>query len=171
MKYKKINAKKISYSDVKRSKKDVKYIVIHYTGNRGDTAAGNGNYFKNSNERAAGAHFFIDRKGEIVKSIPMNRTAWSVGGKKYEDCAKTGGGTYYGVCTNANSVSIELCDIIDKYPSEEQIKSTKACIKYIRKYCPNVRRVIRHFDVTGKSCPDYFINEKRWKKLKKDIGA
>lgn len=171
--YKKIYAKNISYSGVKRDKKNVDFIVIHYTGNKNDTAVANGNYFKNGNTRSAGAHFFIDRNGIIVKSIPMERTAWSVGGSKYGDCYETGGGKYYGICKNENSVSIELCDIVDKYPSAKQIKALKKCIKYIKKYCPNAKKIIRHFDVTGKRCPESMcvgsLNAK-WAKLLKDIG-
>ncbi len=151
MKY--IKAKQLSYAASDRDRSKVLYIVIHYTGNRRDTAENNARYFAGSNTRQAGAHFFIDRKGKIVKSVPLKRAAWSVGGDKYANCLKDGGGYYYGKCTNANSVSIELCDIVDEYPSEAQIKAVKKCIKYIRKYCPNAQTIIRHFDVNGKPCP------------------
>ena len=77
--YKKL-AKSISYDSRKRNKKDVKYIVVHYTGNNGDTAKGNVQYFATSNKREAGAHFFVDRKGKIARSVTMNRSAWAVGG-------------------------------------------------------------------------------------------
>ena len=172
MKIHKLLAKKISYdSSRKRSKKNVKYIVIHNTGNKGDTAKNNATYFARSNIRAAGAHFFIDQNGEIWRSIPMNRTAYAVGGAKYPNCGQTGGGKYFGKCTNANSVSIELCDIVDKKPSKAMIKSTKWLVKYIRKYCPNAKTILRHFDVNGKNCP-YIMAGKdntNWKKFKKEI--
>ena len=79
MKY--LKAKPISYGG-KRSKKEVIGIVFHYTDNIGDTALGNASYFHRSgdgNHRHAGAHFFIDQRGHVVKSIAMNLTAWSVG--------------------------------------------------------------------------------------------
>lgn len=168
---KKIPAKSISYdSSKKRSRSDIKYIVIHYTAGDGDTAVNEGNYFKNTNIRAAGAHFFIDQAGDIVKSVDLNRIAWAVGGNKYSDCAKTGGGKYYGKCTNANSVSIELCDIAKKRPSKLQIEAVKKTIKHIRKYCPNAKTVIRHFDVNGKHCPATMISGSLWKQFLKDIG-
>lgn len=160
-----IPAKSISYSSKTRKKSDVLYIVIHYTGNKGDTAEANGNYFKNTNTREAGAHFFIDQNGTKVKSINLNRTAWAVGGGKYSDCAKTGGGKLYGKVTNANSVSIELCDIVDKEPSEKMMKSIWKVIKYIRKYCPNAQTVVRHFDVNGKHCPGSMIDDASWQKF------
>jgi N-acetylmuramoyl-L-alanine amidase CwlA len=71
---------------------------------------------------------------------------------------------------NANSVSIELCDNLNKDPSSAQIKAVKKCIKYIRKYCPNATKVIRHFDVTGKHCPARMMDDKVWKKFLHDIG-
>lgn len=166
----KIPAKKISYSSLPRDYSAVRFIVIHYTAGRGDTAENEGNYFKNVNDRKAGAHFFIGQDGKVVKSIDLNRTAWSVGGSKYSSCSKTGGGVLYGICTNANSVSIELCDNVDKDPSKEQIKAVKQTIKFIRKYCPRAKTVIRHFDVTGKACPARMVKSDKWAKFKNDIG-
>lgn len=51
----------------------------------------------------------MDKQGEIWRSIPMNRIAYAVGGF-YSQSGGAGAGAYYGKCTNANSVSIELCD-------------------------------------------------------------
>lgn len=170
MKITKIKAKSISYG-AKRDKNNVKYIVIHYTLGNGDTAVNCGNYFALVNNRHAGAHFFVDQKGNIVKSIDMNRIAWAVGGSKYTDCAKTGGGTLYGKCTNANSVSIELCDNLKKDPSEAQIKAVKELVVYIRKNCPNAKRIVRHFDVTGKYCPKRMMDKKKWNTFRGKIDA
>lgn len=165
-------AKSISYDSVhKRKMTDVEYIVIHNTGNRGDTAKGNANYFATANSRQAGAHFFIDRKGQIYKTIDLTRTAWSVGGSGY---ARTNGaGSYYGKCKNTNSISIELCDIVDKYPSEKQIKACKWLIKRLKKKCPNVKSILRHWDVNGKPCPQKFVgkNNKFWAQFKEDVSA
>lgn len=169
MKIHKLKAKKISYdSNKKRSRKNVYYIVIHNTGNKGDTAKNNARYFATLNTREAGAHFFVDQKGMIWRSIPINRTAWAVGGTIYTN---TEGAKYYGKCTNANSVSIELCDIVDKEPSEAMIKSVKWLVKYVQKYCPNAKTIIRHWDVNGKGCPQIMVGKdnKEWKNFKKKI--
>ena len=77
MKIKRIPAKSISYGGTRRLS-DIFYIVIHYTSNKGDTAENNGLYFKNVNKVKAGAHFFIDQKGNVVQSINLNRIAWTV---------------------------------------------------------------------------------------------
>lgn len=141
-------AKSISCGD-KRELDAVKYIVIHYTGNQGDTAQANANYFATSNTRAAGAHFFVDKEGKAYKSVNMNREAFAVGGKY---SLSGGAGAYYGKCTNANSISIELCDCC-KDTNWEQMKVARQLVKYIRKKCPNAKTIIRHWDVNGKDCP------------------
>lgn len=160
IKINKLLAKSISYGG-KRDLSGVKYIVIHYTGNKGDTAIANANYFATSNTRQAGAHFFVDKNGTIYKSVNINRTAWAVGGKY---SLPNGAGTYYGKCTNANSISIELCDCVDKAPSWEQMKSTRLLVQKIQKSCPNAKTIIRHWDVNGKKCPARMVgkNNKEW---------
>ena len=158
----KIPAKKISYDSSKQRDKEnvVKYICIHNTGNKGDTAVNNGKFYQKGNTRQAGAHFFIDQEGVIVRSIPMNRAAYAVGGTRYKT-----GGSLHNVATNFNSVSIELCDIVDKEPSEKMIKALKELISYIQKYCPNAKNIIRHYDVTGKPCPQRYVDDKEWNKF------
>lgn len=165
MKIQFIKAKQISYSKTKRSLNDIKYIVIHYTGNNGDTAENNANYFANVNSRSAGAHYFVSRDGTVVQSVRLRFSAWSVGGSKYNNS----GGSLYGIATNQNSVSIELCDNLTKDPSKKQIKSVKALIKKIRKKCPNAKTVIRHYDVNGKSCPARLVDASKWEKFKKAV--
>jgi len=153
----------------KRDKSDVKYIVIHYTGNDGDTAEANAKYFAYTNTRTAGAHFFVDRKGIIYKSVNMNRVAWSVGGFYNTN---NGAGSYYKKCTNANSVSIELCNIAKKNPSKKQIAATKWLIAYIQKNCVNANKVIRHWDVNGKACPATMTgkNNDLWETFKAQVA-
>lgn len=165
-------AKKISYGE-KRPLKEVKYIVIHYTGNRGDTARGNASYFHSVNTRKAGAHLFVDQRGRIYKSVKLSRIAWAVGGKKYQNCKTTGGGKYYGICTNKNSVSIEMCDMYKNVASPQMIRGLKDAVKYVRKYCPNARIIIRHFDVNGKNCPGTMAikESKEWRRLLSQISS
>ena len=162
-------AKSISYGN-KRPLSNIKYIVIHYTGNKGDTAQNNLDYFANGNTRQAGAHFFVDKKGNVGKSIPMNRTAWAVGGDHRS--GRKGEAAYFGKCTNANSVSIELCDMCLK-TNWEQMYATRKLVKYIQSKCPNAKTIIRHWDVNGKDCPAPFTgsgNEK-WTEFKRFITA
>ena len=162
MKIKKKIARPISYG-AKRSLKAIRYIVIHYTGNAGDTAQANANYFAHANTRIAGAHFFVDKKGTAYKSVTMHRTAWSVGGFFTK---KDGAGTYYGTCTNANSVSIELCDCL-KDTNLKQMLAVRELVRQIQKKCPNAKTILRHWDVNGKNCPGPMTgkNNKKWSRL------
>lgn len=162
-------AKSISYGN-KRPLSNIKYIAIHYTGNKGDTAQNNLDYFANGNTRQAGAHFFVDKKGKVGKSIAMSRTAWAVGGDHRS--GRKGEAAYYQKCTNANSVSIELCDMCLK-TNWEQMYATRKLVKYIQSKCPNAKTIIRHWDVNGKNCPAPFTgsgNEK-WTEFKRFITA
>lgn len=162
-----IPAKSISYGG-SRSLTSVRYIVIHYTGNAGDTARGNCNYFASGNTRHAGAHFFVSQNGDVCQSIALTRAAYAVGDKKYKG---TTGGSYYGICKNANSVSIELCDNLKKTPSASQTAAVRSLIAYIRTQCPNAKTVIRHWDVSGKSCPGLMTgrNSSTWETFKAAI--
>ena len=153
----------------KRNIADIKYIVIHYTANDGDTDEGNGNYFAN-NIVGASAHYFVD-DDSITRSVPDDYIAWAVGGSKYK---YTKGGTFYGKCTNANSISIELCDtkkngVYDF--TEATMKNAADLVKLLmEKYTVPVERVIRHYDVTGKVCPKPFVDdEKAWKEFKERL--
>lgn len=148
----------------KIKKKNVKYIVIHNTGNHGkDKSEANANYLRNNKARYAGAQFIIDYDGKIVQCGRLKDACYAVGGDKYTN---TKGGKYYKKCTNYNSISIELAGIVDNYPSKKQRQATKAVIEYIQKYCPNAKKIIRHWDVTGKDCPQRFAGVTTSKKGK-----
>lgn len=155
--YKTKLANKANYGS-KRTTDKIKYIVIHFTANDGDTDENNGKYFANNVVKAS-AHYFID-DDSVTQSVPDNYVAYAVGGSKYSNCSTTGGGKFHGKCTNSNSLSIELCDDVKNgtiYPSAgtiaNAIEFTKAKMK---EYGIPAANVIRHFDVTGKACPGYW---------------
>ncbi len=137
-----------------RALSSIRYIVLHYTANDGDSGESNAKYFQKPN-RNASAHYFVD-DDSITQSVPDNFIAWSVGGKKYTDCEKTGGGKLYGTATNANSISIEMCDTKKDgklRATEKTMKNAAAlCMELMEKYHIDISRVIRHFDVNGKHC-------------------
>ena len=165
----KILANRINYGS-KRNTNNIKWLVIHYTANDGDSAKGNGNYFKNNKPKAS-AHYFVD-DNVIVNSVPDNYTAYAVGGKKYNN----NGGKYYGICTNSNSISIELCDTERNGKSDLSSETRKNAIELARHLCKKYKidknHVIRHYDVTSKCCPKYFVEDiVAWCKFKDDIFA
>ena len=151
-----------------RSASEIQYLILHYTGNDGDTAANNAVYFKNNIVKAS-AHYFVDDT-YVYRSVPDLTIAWSVGGTRYADIRTTGGGTMYGIITNRNSLSVELCGTLgdgSRRPSETTLKNAAAlCRKLMDRYQIPLSRVYRHFDVTGKHCPAYWMDEAAWQTFK-----
>lgn len=139
----------------KRSTSSIKYIVMHYTANRTDTAKANANYFKSANRKSS-AHYFCDSTS-VYQSVKDNVIAWSVGGSKYSDCDKTGGGKLYGKVTNANSISIEICSTNGDFAHDTLTNTVLLVRKLMKKYNIDIDHVVRHFSVTGKYCPKYWM--------------
>ena len=138
-----------------RSISKIKYIVLHYTGNKTDRAISNCNYFKNNNTGTS-AHYFVD-KTEIYQSVPDNYVAWHCGGKKYPNCASTGGGKLYGIVTNANSIGIEMCSDNGQF-HKDTLDNAEELVRYLmKKYNIPVENITTHFQVSGKSCPAYWV--------------
>ena len=79
-------------------KEPVRYLVIHYTANDGDTARGNTAYFARENGGHTSAHYFVDEK-EVWQSVKEGDTAHHCGAKSYR----------HPHCRNHNSIGIELC--------------------------------------------------------------
>ncbi len=151
-----------------RTAGQIKYLVIHYTANDGDRAANNAAYYQNTVVEAS-AHYFVDDT-TVYRSVPDLTVAWAVGGKKWNDCAKTGGGTMYGIIKNTNSLSIELCDTVrdGQYGATEATLSNAAELArtLMEKYNIPIENVYRHFDVNGKHCPAYMMDAAVWAAFK-----
>lgn len=45
----------------------------------------------------------------------------------------------------------------------------KTVIRYIKKHCPNIRFICRHFDVNDKHCPARYMDSTKWAKLKVEL--
>lgn len=139
----------------------IKYFVIHYSGSTGSAKA-NANYFGAQN-RNASAHYFVGHDGEIYQVVEDKDIAWHCGANSYK----------HKECRNANSIGIELCCKTTGDPSKADnnwyftdatvnsaIELTRELMK---KYNIPVENVIRHYDVTGKTCPAPFVyNNKSW---------
>lgn len=147
----------------KRGGNPIKYVVIHYTANNGDTAQNNCKYF-NSPNRKASAHYFVGRDG-VFQSVQDIHTAWHCGGSSYK----------HKYCRNANSIGIEMCSKIDgngKYYIENSVIDNAIDLtKYLMdKYNIPSSNVIRHYDVTGKACPEPFVrDENLWENFKSQL--
>ena len=137
--------------------KAIDHIIIHYTGNDGDTAKGNCNYFAQAN-RNASAHYFVDENG-IVQSVKETDVAWHSG--KWT--------------MNCRSIGIEMCSRKDSsgnyYIKEEtQKKAAQLASELMAKYNIGIENVIRHYDVTGKNCPEPFVRKlEQWTAFKNRV--
>ena len=152
----------------KRSTSLIKYLVYHYTANDGDTDEANAKYFHNNVVKAS-AHRFVD-DDSVTISVPDNYVAWHCGG----GLQGSKGHTYYKKCTNTNSIGIEMCDTKrnGKYEVTPKTRSNAIALgkEFVKKYGIKKENVIRHYDVTGKNCPAYFVkDEEEWKKFRDEI--
>lgn len=135
------------------SSRNVKYIVMHYTGNSKDTALANAKYF-NSGSRSASAHYFVD-ENSCYQSVALNNAAWAVGGTsnyKHPDCR------------NLNSISIEMCCSGNYIVSDKTIKNAAFLCAELCKLIGITADmvdtyVLRHYDVWSKSCPAQWAYE------------
>jgi len=134
-------------------------IVIHYTANPGATAIANRNYFENlkdTHTTKASSHFVVGLEGEIVQCIPTAEIAYASNDR------------------NSDTISIECC-----YKNEDgsfEQATYNSVIKLTAWLCAKFgltsENVIRHYDVTGKLCPLYYVeHEDAWTQLKKDVDS
>ena len=150
--------KKTSYvGNYQRGRTDkITYIVIHYTGNQKDTAKNNADYFAREYVGQS-AHYFVDRR-EVWQSVPDTDTAWHCG---------TSGAYKHPSCRNKNSIGIEMCDSVGSVPAETEALTAQLTRQLMAKYNIKADHVLRHYDVTGKTCPaPYAKNTSAWLRFK-----
>lgn len=142
-----------AYNNESRQGWSVNYIVIHYVG-AVSTAHDNARYFAGG-DRQASAHYFVD-EDEIWQSVEESRAAWHCGGP----LQGPNGHSFFNLCTNRNSIGIEMCVVKEKgkYIIKTGTVDNTAWLvqKLMKKYGVPKNHVIRHFDVTGKECPDAY---------------
>lgn len=135
-----------------RSAADIRYLVIHFTANDGDTAKNNADYFARE-APGVSAHFFVDEK-EIWQSVREKDVAWHCG---------TRGMYFHPYCRNANSLGIELCSRKQGekyYFTPGTVKNARNFVRFLmKKYDIPLANVVRHYDVTHKNCPAPFVED------------
>lgn len=136
----------------------IRGIVIHYTANPGSTAVQNRDYFeglKDSKKTMASSHFIVGLEGEIVQCIPT----WEIAYASNE--------------RNSDTVSIETCHLTEdgSYTKETYKSMVELTAWLCRKFNLTEQDVIRHYDITGKNCPKYFVeDEDAWQDFKDDVA-
>lgn len=148
------------YSRPQKPLEKVNGIVVHYVANPCSTARENRNYFEKlkdqtgNNTTSVSSHFVIGLEGEVVQCIPLTEVAYASNNR------------------NSDTISIECC-----HPDEtgEFYRSTydslvNLCAYLCRELKLKPEDIIRHYDVTGKICPKYFVDhEDAWEQFHKDV--
>lgn len=134
------------YSRPQIQLKSVKKVVLHYVGNPKSSAMANRNYFENqkNGRRYVSSHYIVGLEGEILRCVPENEVAY---------CSNQ---------ANTYSISIECChpDATGKFTEETTNSAAELCAYLLKKYGLSVNDLIRHYDVTGKQCPLWFVPTK-----------
>ena len=162
-----IQKKLTPYNLVKMENKKNTFIVVHYVG-AVSTAKNNALYYYN-NRLKTSAHYFVDETS-IWQSVEDCNRAWHCGG----GLQGKNGHSFYGKCNNSNSIGIEMCCKLSSdgnwYFEAETVKNTIDLIKHLmEKYDIPIENVIRHYDVTGKNCPQPYINDNVWNEFKEQL--
>ena len=132
-------------------------IVIHYTANPKSTAKQNRDYFeglKDSHETKASSHFVVGLDGEVIQCIPIDEVA------------------YANAPRNDDTLSIEVCHPDDTGKFNDA--SYESVVKLTAWLCKQLKLkssdVVRHYDINGKQCPKYYVEDKEaWKQLREDV--
>ena len=153
---------KINYSPnfslPKRSKKKIKFIIIHYTGMKKESSAIKRLCDEKTN---VSAHYFIKKNGKIISLVPDLYAAWHAGRSSWKKIESL----------NNNSIGIEIQNQGHEHKYEKfsliQIGSLKRLLKVlIKSYKINLNNVLGHSDIAPKRKKD--PGEKfPWKNLAK----
>ena len=138
---------------------DIGGIVIHYTANPGTTAQENRNYFeglKDTGATYASSHFVIGLEGEIIQCLPSSEISYASNFR------------------NSDTLSIECCHPDDSGQFTDA--TYQSLVQLTAWLCENFQvpadQVIRHYDVTGKECPKYFVDHPdAWEQFRQDTAA
>ena len=137
---------------------DVRGLVVHYVSNPGSTAEENRNYFENLKDThltKASSHFIIGLDGEIIQCIPLDEISYASNDR------------------NGDTVSIECCH--PRKDGKFNRKTYRSLVRLTAWLCDTYglseTDVIRHYDVTGKMCPKYYVkHEDAWQGFLSDIA-
>ena len=151
------------------SLKDVKAIVVHYTGVPGQTAKGNAEYFGrvsgHPTDPYLSIHYIVD-ENEIWSCVPLDKRAGH--------CEDSGIGQFKNQYNNSNTIGIEVCPCHTsgkKYPEAQEktwyfgddtINNLVALVAYLIKKVEITSgsrpAIVRHYDITSKWCPAPFLD-------------
>jgi len=137
---------------------EISGVVIHYVGNPATSASANRSYFAGlalSGDTYASSHFIVGLEGEIIQCVPLSEVAY---------CSNE---------RNSDTVAIEVCheDESGEFSPETLESVTRLTAWLCAQFDLTEEDVIRHYDVTGKSCPKYYVeHEDAWLALRESVA-
>ena len=147
-----------NFNTPKRQKKNIKYIIIHYTGMKNELSALNR---LTDYKSKVSAHYFIKRNGKIINLVPDLYEAWHAGKSNWKNIKSL----------NRYSIGVEIQNsghenLYEKY-SNKQMNSVKKLLRFLtKKYRVNCKNVLGHSDIAPNRKKD--PGEKfPWKELAK----
>ena len=151
-----------NFSKKVRKTKDIKFLIIHYTGMQSRIESINRLIDPKSK---VSCHYLIDRKGKILKMVNEDRVAWHAGKSKWKNF----------VNLNKYSIGIELVNKghafgYEKFNKLQIGNLIKLCIQLKKKYKIKNSNILGHSDIAPLRKQD--PGEKfPWQKLNKnDLG-
>lgn len=150
-----------------RGGKQIEYVVVHYDAGTKATARNNVDAFA-THKPGTSAHYFVD-ENEVAQSVAESMSAQHCGGRRYNNGAPA---PFHGKCGNSNSIGIELCSRKNAYgeyyiPVATQNRGARLVADIMVRYHIPMSHIIRHYDVTGKHCPEPFVRDPRqWEDFK-----
>lgn len=127
-------------------------LILHYIGNPGTTARQNASYFAHVNSQTS-VHYIVDDT-EIIEIIPPDQKSYGTSDREH----------------NERGIQIEMCHPDASGRIEEAVleKVVWLCRELMGRY--GITEIIRHYDVTGKKCPLWYVNHpEEWEALKERI--
>lgn len=134
----------------------LKAVVIHWTANTnpGADAVANRNYFENHPQNYVSAHYIVDDH-QVVQCLPEDEMGYHVGARKYRQEALKLLSSYPNNCT----IGIEICVNSDADFRKTYHNAVALTADILRRHGWDAGRLWRHYDVTGKDCPRFFVND------------
>ena len=147
-----------NFNTPKRQKKNIKYIIIHYTGMKNELTALNR---LTDYKSKVSAHYFITKNGKIINLVPDLYEAWHAGKSNWKNIQSL----------NRYSIGVEIQNsghqnLYEKY-SNKQMNSVKKLLRFLTKrYRVNCKNILGHSDIAPNRKKD--PGEKfPWKELAK----
>lgn len=145
----------------------VRGVVLHYTASPGASDISIRTYFERLKDqrddtettgRYASAHFVVDLDGSVIEMIPPNEMAYHCGATSYQP----GVDKTLGLYPNMTTIAVELChpEADGKFTqvtvSAAALLTAWLCFHF---GLDPLTQVFRHYDVTGKICPKWWVDE------------